>query len=88
MSSIKTPGISHHQRNQQARIAQGVRSDQLTRPETRQLRQQQREIRNAKVEARSDGQVTNEEREQLRQMQAAASRDIFQLKHNRANKYV
>ena len=88
MSSIRTPGINQHQQHQRARIAEGVRSGALTRGEARELASGQREIRQAKVEARSDGQVTAEERGELREMQAAASRDIFVLKHNRANKYV
>lgn len=88
MSSIRTPGIDKHQQHQRARIEQGVRSGELTRAEARTLVKEQREIRQAKVEARSDGQVTPEERAQLRDMQAAASHDIFELKHNRANKYV
>jgi len=91
MSSIKTPGITHRQHNQHARIAQGIQSGELTRPEARALIKEQREIRQAKVEARSDGQVTKEERQAIRQMLNDASHDIFELKHNdreRPNKFV
>ncbi|MCK6544743.1 hypothetical protein L6R52_02665 [Myxococcota bacterium] len=67
---------------QSHRIDQGVKSGELTRDETRELRAQQREIRGEIRDARSDGQVTKEERQQIRELQNEASRDIYQAKHD------
>ena len=36
-ANADTPGFDKRQHNQRARIAQGVRSGELTRPETRRL---------------------------------------------------
>lgn len=71
------------QTNQVDRIAQGVRSGELTRGETRQLVQQQREIHTAAVAAyKNDGRLGGAERAGLGVSQRQASRDIFELKHN------
>lgn len=68
--------------NQAHRINQGIDSGALTQGETRQLRAEQREIRGEIRDARSDGQITCEERAGIRAHQNQASRDIFQAKHN------
>lgn len=75
--------IAHaRQTFQNYRIQQGVDSGELTRAETQELRGQQREIRGAMREARADGQVTCDERQQIRQLQNQASQDIYQAKHD------
>ena len=48
-------GINGRQHNQRARIAQGVRSGELTRGETRQLARQQYRIARTEHRMRRDG---------------------------------
>ena len=80
--STKTPVINQRQRNQQARIGQGVQSGQLTGHETRQLERQQARIQATKRKDKADGNMTPQERAQLTRMQNRASRDIYRDKHN------
>ena len=80
--STKTPVVNQRQRNQQARIGQGVQSGQLTGHETRQLERQQARIQATKHKDKADGNVTPQERAQLTRMQNRASRDIYRDKHN------
>ena len=70
------------QARQGARIQQGVRSGELTRGEARGLRQDQREVRQLRRDARSDGSVTREERGAVRDAQNEASKNIYQEKHD------
>lgn len=70
------------QRHQRQRIKQGVRSGELTKAETVNLVNGQREIRQEKKEARADGVVTPVERKEIRQDQRKESRKIFRKKHN------
>ncbi len=74
--------MSFRQSNQSDRIQQGRDSGALTRGEARELRGQQREIREARQEARADGHVSGAERRQLFALQNEASRDIYQSKHD------
>ena len=78
----KTPVVRERQINQHARIRQGVRSGELTRGEAAKLRSEQRDIRQDKKMAKSDGQVTPAERRHIAREQNKASRDISRLKHN------
>ncbi len=80
--STKTPVINQRQRDQQARIHQGVHSGQLTGRETRNLERQQAHIQHTKQKDKADGNVTPQERAQLTRMQNRASRDIYRDKHN------
>ncbi len=80
--STRTPVINQRQRNQQARIGQGVKSGQLTAGETRQLERQQARIQRTKRRDKADGNMTPQERAQLTRMQNRASRDIYRDKHN------
>jgi uncharacterized membrane protein YebE (DUF533 family) len=73
-------------RNQHRRIAQGVRSGELTRAETRNLVRDQREIRRDVRAAKSDGVVTPGERREIRQDRRQASREICRKKHNRRDR--
>ena len=77
-----TPVIGQTQRNQEARIDQGVRSGALTQQESRNLQRQQNEIRADKRAAKADGVVTRAERMKLRREQRRASRAIYRKKHN------
>jgi len=77
-----TPGITARQRNEQARIRQGVRSGELTRPEAARLKGREAEIRQDKRAAKSDGVVTRDERQDLRKDERQASRAIYRQKHD------
>ncbi len=76
--------IQKRKENQQARIAQGVASGQLTAPETARL---ERKEGNLNREIRSDrrsngGTLTPQEKRQVNRQQNRLSRDIYRDKHN------
>ena len=76
--------IGRRRRNQQDRIAQGVRSGQLTAGETAGLERQQRGI-NREIGAdkqANGGHLTGLDRRAINQSQNRASRNIYNKKHN------
>ena len=76
--------VGQRQRNQQQRIAQGIKSGQLTAGETAKLENQQRGI-NQQVKAdraANGGKLTTGEKQQVNKEQNAASRNIYNKKHN------
>ncbi len=77
-----TPVIGQTQRNQEARINQGVQSGALTGGEARHLQQQQRQIQADKRAAKADGVVTRAERRHIKREQQRANRAIHRTKHN------
>jgi uncharacterized membrane protein YebE (DUF533 family) len=80
--SVASVNAQTRSRTQKARIAQGVKSGELTRPEARNLVKDQREIRRDVKAARADGVVTRGERKEIRQDKNQASRKIYRKKHN------
>ena len=78
----QTPRVDQREQNQRERIQQGVRSGELTKPEARRLRTEQKDIRRDERAAKSDGRVTAGERKQLHREQNTASRDIHRQKHD------
>lgn len=72
--------------NQNARINQGVRSGELTRAETKKLKQQQRDINRTKKAAKADGVVTRKEKAVIKNKQTNASANIARKKNNQRNK--
>src|SRR5262249_39522060 len=76
------PGVNSRQHLQHARIAQGVRSGELTREEAGKLRQEQQAIRTEERAYKSDGKLTAAERKDLHQDRNQASKDIYQEKHD------
>ncbi len=74
--------VEERAERQQGRIAQGVRSGQLTPRETRRLVQQQRHVRRLEGRARADGVVTAAERRKIRMEQNRANRTIRRMKNN------
>ncbi|MFZ5470096.1 MAG: hypothetical protein ACOZIN_11730 [Myxococcota bacterium] len=76
--------VDHSQKNQIERMKQGVKDGSLTKAEYTKLAGQQAKIALAKGEALSDGKLTAKEYKELKKMQAEASRDIFQARHNKA----
>ena len=76
--------VGQRRENQQDRIAQGVKSGQLTAGETAHLEKNQARINN---EVRSDraangGKLTQQERAQVNRQQNRVSKQIYRDKHN------
>jgi hypothetical protein len=68
--------------NQRKRIKQGVKSGELTKAETKNLVNGQREVKQEVREARADGVVTAGEKKNIRQEQRQQSRKIARKKNN------
>jgi hypothetical protein len=78
--------INQRRENQQDRIAQGVRSGQLTAGETSRLESREARL-NHEVRAdryAHDGHLTAPERRQVNRQQNRLSRSIYRDKHNDA----
>ena len=78
------PTIAQRKENQQDRIAQGIKSGQLTAGETAKLENQQKGI-NQQVKAdraANGGKLTSGEKTQINKEQNAASKNIYNKKHN------
>jgi hypothetical protein len=76
--------VGQRRQNQQDRIAQGIKSGQLTAGETAKLENQQHGI-NQQVHAdraANGGKLTQGEKNQINHEQNAASRNIYNKKHN------
>jgi hypothetical protein len=84
--AVRDPGVNQRQGNQTARIANGVKSGELTRDEAQNVREGRREIRQTEQEYKSDGMPTREERTDLHQDLNQQSRDIYEAKHNDVNR--
>jgi hypothetical protein len=78
--------VGQRRENQQDRIAQGVKSGQLTPSETAKLEKQQRGIHKqvAKDRKANGGTLTASEKKQVNREQNQASRNIYRKKHNAA----
>jgi predicted transglutaminase-like cysteine proteinase len=78
--------VDQRRDNQQARIAQGVKSGQLTAGETVKLEKQQQHINRqvAKDRKANGGTLTASEKKQINREQNRASRNIYRKKHNAA----
>ena len=81
-AGVRDRGVNARQQNQHQRVRQGVRSGELTRRETRNLAEGQRDIRQLERAYKSDGQLTRAERVDLHHEQNQASRDIHEAKRN------
>jgi len=84
-----TPGshdydINQRKENQQDRIAQGVKSGQLTPSETSRLEHQEAGINKEErgMRAQDNGHLTKTDRKTLHQQQNQESRRIYRDKHN------
>jgi len=76
--------VDQRRENQQDRIAQGIKSGQLTAGETAKLENQQKGI-NQQVRAdrqANGGKLTQGEKQQVNKEQNAASKNIYNKKHN------
>ena len=74
--------IDRREVRQHLRIADGVRSGELTRREAVRLRVGQRHIHRVERRVERDGVVTRREEHRLGRMQNHQSRVIYRLKHN------
>lgn len=77
-----TPKIDQRQENQQNRIANGIKSGELTAKETQNLEKREVKIEGDKQAAKADGKVTRAERRKLTREENKASRAIYRKKHN------
>ncbi|MBV6423658.1 MAG: hypothetical protein NAOJABEB_01459 [Steroidobacteraceae bacterium] len=77
-----TPRLDHREHNQRQRIEQGVRSGELTRPETRRLVKGQMHLRRMEAHAKADGTVTARERARLEWNADKQSARIHRQKHD------
>ena len=77
-----TPRLDAREHNQRDRIAQGVRSGELTRPETRRLVAGERRLHMHERYAKSDGVVTAGERARLERNADRMSARIYRQKHD------
>lgn len=76
--------VGQRRENQQDRVAQGIKSGQLTAGETAKLEKQQRGI-NKQVAAdrkANGGKLNASQKQQINKEQNAASRNIYRKKHN------
>jgi hypothetical protein len=78
----RSPRINRRYHNQQGRIAQGVRSGQLTPRETARLQHQQRHVRRETRRMKRDGNFTAAERRHVTRDQNRLSRRIYRQKHD------
>jgi len=76
--------VGKRQENQQDRIAQGIKSGQLTAGETAKLENQQKGIHRQVAADRkaNGGTLTASEKKQVNKEQNAASKNIYHKKHN------
>ena len=74
--------VRHRQKDQAARIHQGVESGTLTKGETTALKHEQHDINQDRRQALADGKMTKPEARHLTHEQNRASHHIHRLKHN------
>ena len=84
MNAQSNHEINQRKANQQGRIAQGVRSGQLTAHETAHLERQERGINREEraMRASNNGRLTHADRRVINRQQNAESRRISRDKHN------
>jgi hypothetical protein len=81
------PSINERQYEQERRIAEGVRSGELTREEAETLRLEQRRIRAEERAYRADGVLSAAEWRELQRELNEADQNIHEEKHDRERRY-
>ena len=81
-----TPVLDAREQNQRERIAQGIRSGELTRPEARRLVRGEVALHRHERIAKSDGVVTRGERIRLDRHADRMSDRIYRQKHDRQDR--
>lgn len=82
MAKTVTPSINQRQRNERARVKQGVNRGELNRAEAARLHAREAQVQQENRAAKADGVVTPAERQAVRQDQRQASRAIYRQKHD------
>lgn len=77
-----THGLDRREHHQAHRLAQGVKSGELTRPETRRLARGEVRLHRNEARAKSDGVVTARERARLQHEANVESSRIYRQKHD------
>jgi uncharacterized protein YoaH (UPF0181 family) len=80
--ATRDPAVNARQANQEERIEQGVASGELTHKEARELREEQRDVKQLEKANKSDGKLTNAERKDLHQELNETSEEIHEEKHD------
>jgi len=82
--NIDPPTINQRKENQQDRIANGVKSGELTAGETRNLESKESALNKEEhgMRAADDGKLTAADRAKLNHQQNKLSRQIYNKKHN------
>jgi Skp family chaperone for outer membrane proteins len=80
--AVRDPLVNERQAHETARIAQGVKSGELTHAEAQDLRAGRRDIRQDERAYKADGTLTSDERQALHQDLAQQSKDIYAEKHD------
>ncbi len=75
--------VKNREENQQDRVAQGVKSGQLTAGETARLEKGEAKIENNRQKALADGTMTRKEKRKLNHEENKESKKIYRAKHNR-----
>ena len=81
-AGVRDPHVNARQARQQVRIAEGVRSGELTRREAHKVREDQRDIRQLERAYKSDGTLTAAERRDLNHELNQSGRQIRRQKHD------
>lgn len=81
-AQTNTPKLDAREANQQAGIANGAASGQLTAKETQNLEKREAKLNADEAAAKSDGKVTKKERRALEREANRDSRAIAHKKHN------
>ena len=86
LSAQSRQEINQRKENQQDRIAQGVKSGQLTAGETSHLEKQESAINHEEksMRAQDNGHLTNADRKLINKQQNQESHRIYRDKHNAA----
>src|SRR4051812_8169508 len=77
-----TPNLDKRQANQEKRIAQGVKSGELTTKEANRLEKREVKLEADKQKAKADGVVTKKERVKLQKEADRDSAAIYRQKHD------
>jgi len=81
----KTPGIDNRQFQIGKRIDEGVRSGRITDREARKLHEREREIERRETRAKANGNVSQKERQQLRDDLASLNAEVDRMMSNGQN---
>lgn len=88
ISNADAQTIRKNNRHQKVRIAQGIRSGDITKREAHYLAKEQREIKKDVRRAKSDdGKIGPRERIHIRKDQRKAKRHIYRARHNHRNRF-